>query len=79
MNYGTCYSLSASVTRLKNILCVADILLVAVVREAYEGELVAHEGLWYWECLLLPPILLDVIEVTGVNVAAQLRHDWGGR
>lgn len=61
------------------IPCVADILLIAVVREAYEGELVAHEGLWYWERLLLPPILLDVIEVTGVNVAAQLRDDWGGR
>lgn len=61
------------------ILCVVDILLVAVVCEAYEGELVAHEGLWYWERLLLPPILLDVIEITGVNVAAQLRHNWGSR
>lgn len=57
----------------------ADILLVAVVREPYEGELVAHKSLWYGESLLLPPILLDVIEVTGVNVTAQLRHYWGSR
>lgn len=57
-------------------LCVLNILLVAVVSEANEGKLVAHEGLWYWERLLLPPVLLDVIEITGVDVAAQLRDDW---
>lgn len=60
-------------------MCVADILLVAVVCKANERELVAHEGLWYWERLLLPPILLNVIKVTGVNVAAQLWHYWGSR
>lgn len=58
---------------------MANILLVAVVREANKGELVAHEGLWYWERLFLPSVLLDVIEVAGVNVAAQLRHNWGSR
>lgn len=79
LNYGQHSSSSASVIRLNMNPCVADILLVAVVGEAYEGELVAHKGLWYWERLLLPPILLNVIEVTGVNVAAQLRHDWGSR
>lgn len=58
---------------------LADLLLIAVVSEAYEGELVAHKGLWYGEGLLLPPILLDVIEVTRVNVTAQLGHDWSSR
>lgn len=58
---------------------LADLLLIAVVSEAYEGELVAHKGLWYGEGLLLPPILLDVIKVTGVNVTAQFRHYWGSR
>lgn len=57
----------------------ADLLLTAVVSEAYEGELVAHKGLWYGEGLLLSPVLLDVVKVTGVNVTAQLRHHWGSR
>lgn len=57
----------------------ADLLLIAVVSEAYEGQLVAHKGLWYGEGLLLPPILLDVIKVTSINVAAQFRHYWGSR
>lgn len=58
---------------------LADLLLIAVVSEAYEGELVAHEGLWYREGLLLSPILFDVIKVTGVNVTAEFRHDRGSR
>lgn len=58
---------------------LADLLLIAVVSEAYKGELVSHKCLWYWEGLLFTPILLDVIEVTGVDVTAQFRHDWGGR
>lgn len=58
---------------------LADLLLIAVVSEAYKGELVSHKCLWYWEGLLFTPILLDVIKVTGVDVTAQFRHDWGGR
>lgn len=58
---------------------MAHSLLTAVVSEAYEGQLVAREGLWCGEGLLLPPVLLYIIKVTGVNVAAQLRHYWGSR
>ncbi|TNN67573.1 hypothetical protein EYF80_022246 [Liparis tanakae] len=58
---------------------LADLLLTAVVGEAHEGELVAHKGLRYGEGLLLSPVLLDVVEVAGVDVTAQLGHDWGGR
>lgn len=62
-----------------SLFFVANILLVAVVGEANKGELVAHEGLWYRKRLFFPSVLFDVIKVTGVNVAAQLRHNWGGR
>lgn len=61
------------------MLSLADLLLIAVVSEAYKGELVSHKCLWYWEGLLFTPILLDVVKVTGVDVAAQFRHDWGSR
>lgn len=56
-----------------------DLLLTAVVSEAYKGELVAHKGLWYRKGLLLSPILLYVIKITGVNVTAQFRHYGGSR
>lgn len=56
-----------------------DSLLIAVVSEAYERELVAHKGLWYWKGLLLSPIFLNVIKVTGVNITAQFRYYWGSR
>lgn len=56
-----------------------DLLLIAVVSEAYKGELVAHKGLWYWKGLLLSPIFLNVIKITGVNVTAQFRHYRGSR
>ena len=55
------------------------LLVVAVVSEADKGELVAHEGLWYGEGLLVTSILLNVVKVTGVNVTAQFRHYWGSR
>lgn len=64
---------------MNTVRCLTDLLVTAVVGEAYEGELVAHKGLWYGEGLLLPPILLNVIKVTGVNVTAQFRHYWGSR
>lgn len=58
---------------------LADLLLIAVVSEAYKGELVSHKCLRYWEGLLFTSILLDVVKVTGVDVAAQFRHYWGSR
>ena len=61
------------------MLHLADLLMIAVVSEAYERELVAHKGLWYGEGLLFPPILLNVIKVTSVSVTAQFRHYWGCR
>lgn len=69
-------------TGINNEHCIyrlADLLLAAVVSEANKGELVAHEGLWYGKGLLLSPILLNVIKVTGVNVTAQFRHYWCSR
>ena len=59
--------------------CAADSLVAAVIGEAHKGELVSHEGLWYGEGLLVAAVLLDVVEVAGVDVAAQLRHHGGGR
>ena len=53
--------------------------MTAIVGEAHKRQLVAHESLWYGEGLLVSPVRLDVVKVTGVDVAAQLRHHRGRR
>lgn len=58
---------------------LADLLLITVIGEAYKRELVAHKGLWYGKGLLLSPILLNVIKVTGVSVTAKFGDYRGSR
>lgn len=58
---------------------MCDLLVIAVVSEAHKGELVAHKGLGYRKGLLLSSVFFNVIEVAGVNVTAQFRHNRSSR
>lgn len=62
---------------MEGLFCNPYSLVIAVVGEPYKWKLVAYKCFRDGECLLLPSILLNVIEVTCVSVTAQLWDNWG--
>ena len=54
-------------------------LVVSVVREADEWQVVSGEGFRFGERFIGRVVLLNVIEVAGVDVTRQFRNDrWHG-
>lgn len=69
--------MQANVFSIQNTLTKKVHLLVLLeVSEANKRELVAHERSGWREGLGLAFIILYVVKVAGVDVAAQLWHDW---
>lgn len=58
---------------------VNTVLLVFLeIRETHEGQLVPYEGFRCRERLHVALIILNVIEITRIDIAAQLGYDGGG-
>lgn len=53
------------------------LLVFFEVRESDEGQLVPYKGFWCRERLRVALVILDIIEITRIDIAAQLRYDGG--